>query len=333
MIVEQGVLTPEFGPAPSVGDAVARARTGAGLAWISLLDPDDAELEAVLDALGQDRPARLVADRRSGHAGFIGSRDHLFVTLVEADRGSGGGLAPIALEAVVGRDHLVVVQRAGDAGSSAGLRRRTQEQLADLVEDGPPSPWVALAALLFVHFDDYDRSLRVIEDAVESLNDRLFPTPDDTVLEDAYRTDQSIMRIGRAVRPIAHGLAEAAADDRLGGNTDVRRAVAQLRAATEDLVERVTWAEQTVASLVSTMLGLTSQRTNELTVRQAAVAQRISAYALLFAIPNALFALYGTNFTHLPAILTAAYGYPVLLATTVVLMAVTAWRLHRSGWL
>lgn len=95
----------------------------------------------------------------------------------------------------------------------------------------------------------------------------------------------------------------------------------------------MTWAEQSISSLTSTMLGLTAQRTNELSARQATVAQRISAYALLFAIPNALFALYGTNFEHLPTILTRQYGYPVLLGITAVLMAVTAWRLRRNGWL
>jgi magnesium transporter len=63
------------------------------------------------------------------------------------------------------------------------------------------------------------------------------------------------------------------------------------------------------------------------------VAQRISAYALLFAIPNALFALYGTNFEHLPRILTREYGYAVLLGITAVLMVVVAWRLRRNGWL
>jgi magnesium transporter len=102
---------------------------------------------------------------------------------------------------------------------------------------------------------------------------------------------------------------------------------------TEDLAERVTWAEQTVASLVDTVLGLTSQRTNELAARQSVVAQRISAYALLFAIPNAVFALYGTNFQHLPTILTRSSGFALLVALTAVLVALVAWRLRKSGWL
>jgi hypothetical protein len=91
---------------------------------------------------------------------------------------------------------------------------------------------------------------------------------------------------GRAVRLLAHGLAEAAADDRLAADAEVRRAIVRLRTVAEDLVQRVAWAEQMVSSLVSTILGLTAQRTNNRSTRQAKVAQRISAYALLFAIPT-----------------------------------------------
>jgi magnesium transporter len=85
--------------------------------------------------------------------------------------------------------------------------------------------------------------------------------------------------------------------------------------------------------MVDTILGLISQRTNDLAARQSVVAQRISAYALLFAIPNVVFALYGVNFEHLPPILTQEYGFAVLLGLTALLMLLVAWRLRRSGWL
>jgi magnesium transporter len=330
VIVEHGVLEQGFHPAASVQDAIDRARGSGGVAWIGVQDPGDGELELILDAVGQDRRLLLLA-RRRGHAGFVVLRDHLLVTLIEVDDG-GGDLAPIALQALVGADHVVVVLRGGSTDAVSGLRHRVQERLDDLAAVGP-SGWVVLAALLLLFFDRYDRTMDDIEDTLQQLNDRLFPKPDDSVIQDTYRASQRVMRAGRAVRPLAHGLSEAAADDRFTRDATFHQAILRLRTVAEDLAERVTWAEQTVASLVDTVLGLTSQRTNELATRQSMVAQRISAYALLFAIPNAVFALYGVNFEHLPAILTRPYGYPVLLVLTAVLVALAAWRLRRTGWL
>jgi magnesium transporter len=329
VIVEHGVLDEGFHPAASVRDAIQRARRRGGIAWIGVQDPGDGEVEPILDAVGLDRRLLLLA-RRRGHAGFVALRDHLLVTLIEVD--GGGELAPIALQALVGPDHIVVVLRGGSADATTDLRRRVQERLDDLGLRGP-SGWVALAALLLLFFDRYDRTMDDIEDTLQAVTDRLFPQPDDSVIQDTYSAGQRVMRAGRAVRPLAHGLSEAAADERFGGDATIHQAILRLRTVADDLAERVSWAEQTVASLVDTVLGLTSQQTNELAARQSIVAQRISAYALLFAIPNAVFALYGTNFEHLPPILTRSYGYPVLLAFTTVLVLLVAWRLRRSGWL
>ncbi|GIM88682.1 CorA family divalent cation transporter [Paractinoplanes toevensis] len=332
MIVEHGVLEPDFHLSVSLEEALNRAHAGAGVAWVTLQDPAESEVESVFTAAGLGRPVRSVADHRWGHAGFIGLPGHHQMTLIEVDDDGGGDLVPITLQVVVGPGCLVVLRRGGAGNGGVGLRRRTEARLIEL-GDAVPKEWAALVALLFVQFDDFDRMLQNIEDTVESLDARLFPAPDGTVLQDTHRADQWITRGGRAIRLLAHGLAEAAADDRLAADAEVRQAITRLRTVAEDLVQRVAWAEQAVDSLADTMLGLTSQRSNELSTRQAAVAQRISAYALLFAIPNALFALYGTNFEHLPVILTRDYGYAVLLVIAAGLTAFTAWRLRRNGWL
>ena len=97
MIVEHGVLGPDFRPAASVEDALTRAHADGGVAWVALQDPEEA----------------------------------------------------------------------------TDLRRRTEERLAELAEAAAPSEWMAVVALMLVHFDEYDRMLHRIEDAVESLDDRL----------------------------------------------------------------------------------------------------------------------------------------------------------------
>lgn len=332
MIIEHGVLDREFHPTASVKDAVDQARASGGVAWVMARDPADGEVEPILDTLGLDRRILLVANRHRGHAGIIALQDHLLVTLIRLDEGA-DDLASVAVQALVGPDHVVTLLRGGGADAATGLRHRVQEQLGELAPGGSRSGLAMLAALLLVFFDRYDRALDDLEDTIQALAERLFPQPDETILADTYRTDQRVMRAGRAVRPLAHGLSEAAADDRVAREATLHQAILRLRTVAEALTERVTWAEQTLSSLSDTILGLTSQRSNDLAVRQSVVAQRISAYALLFAIPNAVFALYGVNFEHLPAILTQGCGFALLLALTAVLVLLVAWRLRRSGWL
>jgi magnesium transporter len=191
----------------------------------------------------------------------------------------------------------------------------------------------ALPALHLVFFDRYDRALDALEDAVEALAERPFPRPDGALLEDTYRTGRRVRRVGRAVRPLARRLAELAADERVAGHAALAQAALRLRTVAEALSERVAWLEQTLAALGNTVLGLTSQRANELEARRSVVTQRISAFALLFAIPNVIFALYGTNVQHLPALLTRPAGFALLAALTAGLVALVAWQLRRSGWL
>jgi magnesium transporter len=331
MTVECGVLDQAFRPTASVQEAVAGARAGGGVAWVTIRDPGDGEVEAVLDALGLDPRVLPVADRVRGHAGILALHDHVLVTLIVADEAA-GDLAAVGLQTLAGPDHVVTLLNGG-AAAATELRRRVLDELRRLTPGGPPPGLAALAALLLVFFDRYDRALDDLEDAIQTLAERQFPRPDGTILEDTYRTGQRVMRVGRAVRPLARRLSEIAADERFAGNAALSQAVLRLRTVAEALTERVTWMEQTLSVLVNTVLGLMSQRANDLEARRSAVTQRIAALALLFAIPNVIFALYGANFEHLPAILTRPSGFALLLALTVGLVALVAWRLRRSGWL
>jgi magnesium transporter len=135
------------------------------------------------------------------------------------------------------------------------------------------------------------------------------------------------------VRPLARRLAEVAADARFTSHASLPQALLRLRLVAEALIERVTWMEQTLSVLGSTVLGLMSQRANDLAAKRSMVAQRIAALALLFAIPNVIFALYGVNFQHLPTVLTRASGFALLVTLTGGLVALIAWQLRRNGWL
>jgi magnesium transporter len=68
------------------------------------------------------------------------------------------------------------------------------------------------------------------------------------------------------------------------------------------------------------------------TVRQNADMRRISAWVAILAVPTMVAGVYGMNFEHMPE-LSWRYGYPTVLALTLLLCVLLYRRFRRSGWL
>ena len=87
--------------------------------------------------------------------------------------------------------------------------------------------------------------------------------------------------------------------------------------------------------LVSTLqiyLGLAQDEGNALADQRNEITQKMSAVALLLAIPTIIFSIYGTNIRDIP-VLKENWAYPFVLALTAALCGCTYWRLRRAGWL
>jgi magnesium transporter len=50
-------------------------------------------------------------------------------------------------------------------------------------------------------------------------------------------------------------------------------------------------------------------------------------------VPAVIFGVYGTNFQHVPDLLRQRWGYPVMLAATLVIEVLLWLRFRRRGWL
>jgi magnesium transporter len=119
--------------------------------------------------------------------------------------------------------------------------------------------------------------------------------------------------------------------DRLAGESQkpagerLRRRFREQRAHLQHLVE----AADGLGSLLSNVL---QAYLTEVSVRQNDDMRRISAWVAIWAVPTLLAGIYGMNFRHLPE-LEWRFGYPLVLATMVVICLGLYRAFRRSGWL
>jgi magnesium transporter len=70
----------------------------------------------------------------------------------------------------------------------------------------------------------------------------------------------------------------------------------------------------------------------QVSVRQNEDMRKITAWVAILAVPTMVAGIYGMNFEHMPE-LRWTYGYPTVLAVTLVVCILLYRRFRRAGWL
>jgi magnesium transporter len=96
-----------------------------------------------------------------------------------------------------------------------------------------------------------------------------------------------------------------------------------------DHLERIVKITESVREMLTTAIQVNLAM---ISLEDAAVSKRLAAYAALFAVPTMIAGIYGMNFQNMPELKTI-YGYPIALATMLLLDIVLYWRFRRAGWL
>jgi magnesium transporter len=99
---------------------------------------------------------------------------------------------------------------------------------------------------------------------------------------------------------------------------DVHDHAARVVATTDEMREMLTAAMQTNLAFVS--------------IQQNDVVKRLAGWGAILAVPTVVFSLYGMNFRHMPE-LDSSFGYPLVLAGTLLACGWLYWRLRVYGWL
>jgi magnesium transporter len=342
VIVEHGILTPTYNKAASVEAALESGNASQGLAWIGVVDPTEDELARLGRALGaSDQSLAEIEDRGE--------------SIDLSDPSAANQPARARAEVLDGVVHLLVRGPARDAsgnleldGDIEVLATRTAVVVASrgIAPEYQPDAiltWIAksldasqkpaavnvVGLLISFVFDWYEDVLDEVEREIAEIADELFGERRMEILPRLYALAPPLHGATVAVQPFARGLdrvlRELGAGDGSAENLDWQNDA-------EHLAVRVARLDSLLVSTLQVYLGRSQDEANALADQRNEITQRMSAYALLLAIPTIIFSIYGTNFKDI-WILSEGWGYPVIMLLTVAICLYVYLKLRRAGWL
>jgi magnesium transporter len=333
VIVEQGIIAAGFTACHSVEEAVCGSKDGKGVAWIALADASFDELGEVARRLhlGPRALVELEERRRTPRAprARIPRLDrgaHLILPGLHQD-GTGGVRLRGQLELFATRESVAVL--ATDLPEHMQPRALRRQFATSLQEAREPTGGLVLGLTVSAILDWYERLLDLLEDESVRLADELFTNRREEELRRIYALSRPVHATAVAMEPLVSGF------DELAHEADAALAVSLARPLRSEILylrRRLERLEALLSSTQQSCFNLAQDEANRLMERQGDVTRQMSGYALLIAIPTIVFALYGTNFNHIP-LLGKSWGYGVMLALTGILCLIAWWRLRRASWI
>lgn len=322
-IYEKGQSVPSENGLDGLGDV--KAYPQGRFAWLAYKDATLVELE-VAQALC-DLPHLAVEDAfRGGQMPKIeeyGKR--LFVCCKQFEMNSDGKLVEGDVGIFVDA-HSVVSARVG-AGSGFGAVRDRAIGEPELLTKGPA---FVLYALLDMVVDRYFPIMQAFEARVEVLEESIFASDDvdglsrKKIAYELYEIKRELGKFKHGVEPLLETMTKLFGGrvppicDGLGDYfRDVHDHLARILGAIEKMRDAVSAATQTNLALV--------------TIDESVTTKRLAGWAAIFAVPTMLAGVWGMNFKGMPE-LDWVYGYPMALASMVLVSAGMWWKFKRMGW-
>ncbi len=328
--------------APSSLDTAFKAlRTcpddGRSFAWIGMLRPTPAEIEAVArefdlhelaveDTVNAHQRPKL---ERYGDTTFVVLRPARYVDPVEV-------ITIGEVHLFLGPEFAITVRHA-DEPDLAVVRRRLEEE-PELLAHGP---YAVLWGVLDRVVDDYLPVLQGLQIDIDQIEEQVFGG-EAGVSKRIYQLTREVIAFHRAVEPLRDIFAQMRGRfGRNGEHSDVelRRRMRDVEDHATRVLERVENYRALLANLVTVNGTLVAQRQNEEMARmteagfeQNEQVKRISSWAAILFAPTLIAGVYGMNFDHMPE-LGWRYGYPFALLLMTLLALVLFVVFKRRGWL
>ncbi|MEE1831153.1 magnesium and cobalt transport protein CorA [Streptomyces sp. SP17KL33] len=307
----------------------------AGMAWIGLARPTEAELLSL--AAEFDLHPLAVEDAMEAHQRPKLERygDTLFVVLraaryldaqEEVDFGE--------LHVFVGPDFVITV-RHGAAPDLSAVRRR-MEETPELLKLGPEA---VLYAILDAVVDGYAPVVAGVQNDVDEIETEVF-RGDPEVSRRIYELSREMVEFQRATRPLVgmlHGL--MAGFTKYETDEELQRYLRDVADHVTHTSERVDGFRQALTEILTVNATLVTQQQNaemralaEAGFEQNEEIKKISSWAAILFAPTLVGTIYGMNFTHMPE-LDWSFGYPFAIS----LMGIVCTSLYvifkRRDWL
>ncbi len=287
--------------------------------WLALKDPEPSELSELQREFGLHELA--VEDARTGHQRpkieEYGSS--LFVVLhtieLEGEELLAGEVAIFA-----GRDYVISVRR-GTRQGFGDVRRRCEEE-PDLLRHGPA---YVLYALMDAVVDRYFPVLDGLSDHIEQIEERIFAGQTTRAnIESLYGLKRKLMRLEHAGTPLLE------VTGKLHGGR-VPPTCLLLQDYFRDVHDHLVRLKQSIDTLRDMVTTAISVNLSLITMHENEVLKRLAAYASLVAVPTLIAGIYGMNFDYMPE-LQMTWGYPLALASMVIIDLYLVYRFKKADW-
>ncbi len=292
--------------------------------WVALLDPDDEELASMAREFGLHELA--VEDARKGHQRpkieEYGASMFAVLHTVDIDPVNPDGDLIVGQVAVfVGPNYVLSVRRKSPLGFQ-DVRARAEAEPENLARGSG----FVLYAIMDAVVDRYFPVLAKLETDLERLETEIFRgVPSPASIEAFYDLKYRLMTLKHAVASLMEAVAKL-----FGGRVpavclgsqeyfrDVFDHLARINAAIDGQREML----QTGISVTLALVGLADSQ----------VTKRLAAYGALITVPTLVAGIYGMNFEHMPELKWVG-GYPLTLASMVIIDVVLFIRFRANGWL
>ena len=299
-------------------DAFEACREPGVFAWIGLVEPSEAEFDAVRREFDLHELAIEDAIEAHQRPKLEMYGDSAFVVLKTA-RYVDGAISTGEIQAFLGERFIITVRH---GGTELHHVRLELEQRPELLRSGPGA---VLYAILDRVVDDYLPVIQAVDADIRDVEAEVFSESRGNLAARIYGLKREVLQLHDIVAPLGEPLEQLEAiefvliDD-------------PLKPYFRDVSDHVQRYMREIESYRELLTNVLSANLTRVSVRQNEDTRKISAWAAIIAVPTLVSGIYGMNFEHMPE-LTWTFGYPLALLAMAVACLLLYRRFKRVGWL
>jgi magnesium transporter len=305
----------------SLRGAVQACQRNSAFVWLGLYEPTEEELDSVQREFGLHELA--VEDALNAHQRpkLEVYDETLFVVLKPARYIDSEEVVETGEIHVFASSSFVVAVRHGEASALRDARKRLEHR-SDLLAAGTGG---VLYAIIDKVVDDYEPVVEGVANDIQEIEQQVFSATRENPAERIYRMEGEVLEFSRAVTPLTPAV------DRLArGHFDLIDE--DLHEYFRDVHDHLLRVGQRIDGFRDLLSSALQANLTQVSVRQNEDMRRITAWVAILAVPTMVAGIYGMNFKHMPE-LEWTFGYPLVVAVTLVICLLLHRRFRRSGWL
>ncbi|QDY44079.1 magnesium/cobalt transporter CorA [Candidatus Pantoea soli] len=289
--------------------------------WLGLYQPDAEFMHRLQDEFGLHELAiedALVAHQRPKIEQY---GDSVFIVVKSAHLDDSQRISFGETHFFLGKNFLITVRHGSTEGYKE-IRARAEKNHAMLCQ----GPGYALYCLLDFIVDNYSKITATLSERIGELEDGMFTMRfNNNTLEKVYHLRRELLSLRNAAMPVTEICPQLVRfhEDIIPKNLraylrDVQDHAHHVMIDAEDMRETLASAMQVNLALVS--------------VQQSEVNKKLAGWGAILIVPTIIFSMYGMNFPDMPELHTH-FGYPAVVAITLIICCVMWWRLKKAHWL